>query len=94
MRNEGLVTRNDEIRSELQLTNDRLALREARNDICIVSQQLDVVLGLDETLLIAPRHRIAVHSSSGGELPEVRRTGLCELSGIENRAGKYLIGPE
>ena len=31
MRNEGLVTRNDEIRSELQLTNDRLALREARN---------------------------------------------------------------
>lgn len=54
MRNEGLVTRNDEIRSDLQLTNDRLALREARNDICIVSQQLDVVLGLDETLLIAP----------------------------------------
>ena len=54
MRNEGLVTRNDEIRSELQLTNDRLALREARNDICIVSQQLDVVLGLDETLQIAP----------------------------------------
>ena len=53
MRNEGLVTRNDEIRSELQLTNDRLALREARNDICIVSQQLVGVLGLDETLLIA-----------------------------------------
>lgn len=51
---EGLVTRNDEIRSELQLTNDRLAYSEAENGISIVSQQLDVVLGLDEALLLLP----------------------------------------
>lgn len=54
MKQEGIVTRNDEIRSELQLTNDRLAYQEAENDIAITSQQLDILLGLDEALLIAP----------------------------------------
>ena len=42
------------MRSELQLTNDQLAYREANDNIAIVSQQLDVVLGLDETLLLQP----------------------------------------
>lgn len=54
MHKEGLVTRNDEIRSELELTNDRLAYQEAGNSIAILSQQLDIWLGLDETLLIYP----------------------------------------
>lgn len=54
LKKEGIVTRNDEIRSELQLTNDQLACREAENNILIVSQQLDVVLGLDESLLLQP----------------------------------------
>ena len=54
MRKEGVVTRNDEIRSELQLTNDRLAYQEAENSIALTSQQLDLYLGLDETLLIIP----------------------------------------
>lgn len=54
MKKEGLVTRNDEIRSELELTNDYLAFREAENSIAIVSQQLDILLGLDEALLIQP----------------------------------------
>ena len=54
MKKEGLVTRNDEIRSELQLTNDRLAYQEAENSISIISQQLDILLGLDESQLIIP----------------------------------------
>lgn len=54
MRKEGIVTRNDEIRSELQLTNDKLSLQETENDISIISQQLDIVLGLDENLLPLP----------------------------------------
>lgn len=54
LKKEGIVTRNDELRSELQLTNDQLAYREANDNIAIVSQQLDVVLGLDETLLLQP----------------------------------------
>lgn len=54
MKKEGIVTRNDELRSELQLTNDRLAFREADDNITIVSQQLDIALGLDEKLLLQP----------------------------------------
>ena len=54
LKKEGVVTRNDELRSELQLTNDQLACREADDDISIVSQQLDVLLGLDESLLLQP----------------------------------------
>lgn len=54
MRREGLVTRNDEIRSELQLTNDRLAYNQADNNIAIASQQIDILLGLEENVLIVP----------------------------------------
>ncbi len=54
LKKEGIVTRNDELRSELQLTNDQLACREADDNIAIVSQQLDVLLGLDETFLLKP----------------------------------------
>lgn len=61
---EGIVTRNDEIRSELQLTNDDLALREAKDNITIVSQQLDIVLGLDETLLLLPDTTLLSASTS------------------------------
>lgn len=54
MLKEGLVTRNDEIRSNLQLTQDRLAYRTAGDDIMLTSLRLDVLLGLDETLRIVP----------------------------------------
>ena len=54
MKKEGVVTRNDEIRSELQLTNDRLAYQEAENSISITSQQLDILLGLNESQLLLP----------------------------------------
>lgn len=54
MKKEGIVTLNDEIRSELELTNYRLAYREAGDNIAIVSQQLDILLGLDESLLLQP----------------------------------------
>lgn len=54
MKKEGLVTRNDEIRSELQLTNDKLAHQEAENSISIASQHLDILLGLDESQFIIP----------------------------------------
>lgn len=54
MRKEGVVTRNDEIRSELQLTHDRLNLEEAANSILLTSQQINLVLGLEESLLLQP----------------------------------------
>lgn len=54
MKQEGLITNNDVLRSEMQLTNDRLALSEAENSIILVSQQLNILLGQDENLLLLP----------------------------------------
>ena len=51
---EGVITNNDVLRSELQLTDDWLALQETDNDIRIASQQIDILLGLDERLLLMP----------------------------------------
>lgn len=51
---QGLITNNDVLRSELQLTNDRLALHEVDNSLTLMSQQLDILLGLDEQTLIVP----------------------------------------
>lgn len=51
---EGIITNNDVLRSEMQLTNDRLSENETENNIRIVSQQLDILLGLDERLLLVP----------------------------------------
>ena len=54
MKEEGLITNNDVLRSEMQLTNDRLSLLETENDLRLASQELDVQLGLDEGLLLCP----------------------------------------
>ena len=54
MKKEGLITNNDVLRSELQLTNNRLAIEEAVNNLKLVSQQLDIWLGLDERTILIP----------------------------------------
>ncbi len=54
MKREGLITNNDVLRSEMQLTNDRLSLTQTENNIRLVSQQLDILLELDEGLLLRP----------------------------------------
>lgn len=54
MKKEGVITNNDVLRSEMQLTNDRLSLQETENSIVLVSQQLDILLGQDENLLLKP----------------------------------------
>ena len=54
MKKEGLITNNDVLRSEMQLTNDRLSLQETDNSLILVSQQLDILIGLDENLLLKP----------------------------------------
>ena len=54
MKKEGLITNNDVLRSEMQLTNDRLSLTETENSLALVSQQLDILLGIDEDRLLLP----------------------------------------
>lgn len=54
MAKNGMVTESDVLRSELQLSSYELALTEIGNNIVIVSQQLDIALGLDENLILLP----------------------------------------
>jgi len=54
MKEQGIVTTNDVLRSKLLLTNFDLAHQEIENDIILVSQQLNIVLGMDETMILQP----------------------------------------
>lgn len=62
MKKEGLITNNDVLRSEMQLTNDRLSLQETENSIALVSQQLNILLGQNENLLLQPDTTILFHT--------------------------------
>lgn len=61
LKDEGVITNNDVLRSELQLTTDRLALQETENTLILLSQQLDILLGLDEHLYIIPDTSLLSH---------------------------------
>lgn len=63
LKEEGVITNNDVLRSELQLTTDRLALQETENTLILLSQQLDILLGLDEHLYIIPDTSLLSHST-------------------------------
>lgn len=54
MKDEGMITTNDVLRSKLVLTNYELAYNETENDIAIASQQLDIVMGMDENTILEP----------------------------------------
>lgn len=54
MKEEGMITSNDVLRSEIQLNNYKLAFDEVKNNIAIVSQQLAIALGMDEFLIYRP----------------------------------------
>jgi len=55
---EGMVTRNDVIRGELQLSNLNLAFQVVENNQQIINKQLTATLGLDENTQIQPDKNI------------------------------------
>lgn len=56
--NQGMVTRNDVIRGELQLSNLKLALQVVENNRQILNKQLTTALGLPESTQIVPDETI------------------------------------
>ncbi len=69
---QGMVTRNDVIRGELQLSNLQLALQVVNNNQQIINKQLTVALGLDESVRIIPENSVLNHTAAVGTLQEYR----------------------
>lgn len=70
--NQGMVTRNDVIRGELQLSNLQLALQVVNNNQQIINKQLTVALGLEEKIKIIPENSILNNSQNVGQLQEYK----------------------
>jgi len=58
MKEQGMITTNDVLRSKLVLTNYELVYKETENNITIISQQLDIVIGMDENTILQPDQAI------------------------------------
>lgn len=58
MERNGMVTASDVLRSEMQLSGYRLSLLEVENNIVIISNEIDIALGLDEELVLRPDSRM------------------------------------
>lgn len=54
MKEQGMITTNDVLRSKIILTNYELSYKETENNIALTSQQLDIVLGMDENIILEP----------------------------------------
>lgn len=63
MKEEGMTTSNDVLRSELNLSSNELLYKETLNDIVLVSQQLTIALGLDESLILEPDSTVLIYDS-------------------------------
>lgn len=57
---QGMVTRNDLIRSELQIANLNLAVEQINNNINILNKQLTTAMGVSEDIYIVPDTTILV----------------------------------
>lgn len=54
MKSQGMVTNNDVLRTKLLITNYELAHKTVTNNIKLVSQQLAIVMGMDEDVIYQP----------------------------------------
>lgn len=70
MREEGMITTNDVLRSEIQLSNYELSLKETNNNIILVSQQLAIVMGMDEDLIFEPNTDLSDSDNSLGGIED------------------------
>lgn len=54
MKSQGMVTNNDVLRTKLLITNYELAYKSVTNNIRLISQQLSIIMGMDEEIIYRP----------------------------------------
>src|SRR4051812_37092636 len=76
MYEQGMVTRNDIIRSELQITNLRLAVVVLNNNINVINKQLTTVTGLPSTTYILPDTTLIANKPLAADLTIYQQDAL------------------
>ncbi|PWV50615.1 outer membrane protein TolC [Chitinophaga sp. S165] len=80
----GVVLKSDVLRATLKLSRQKMGMVEIDNDIAIASQQLAIMIGADEHVLIAPDTSLTEQSAVTGTYEEY-------LSGAAEHAYEYKI---
>ncbi|MFT3903281.1 MAG: TolC family protein [Niabella sp.] len=65
---QGMLTHNDQVRSQLQLTDFQLKLKEVRNNISIINHDLNTVLSLPENTVIEVDTLLYTKAPGAGEI--------------------------
>jgi outer membrane protein len=76
MYEQGMVTRNDIIRSELQISNLRLAVGVVNNNINIINKQLTTVIGLPSATYILPDTTLIANKPLASDLAIYQQDAL------------------
>jgi outer membrane protein TolC len=83
----GVVLKSDVLRATLKLSRQKMGMVEIDNDIAIASQQLAIMIGADEHVLIAPDTSLAEQLAVTGTYEEY-------LSAAAEHAYEYKISEE
>lgn len=91
---QGMVTRNDVIRTELQIANLKLAVVVINNNIAIVNKQLTIITGLPELTYIMPDTTLLdqIPKTAGENLNYYNEQGLLNVPDIKAAETASKIG--
>ena len=81
--NQGMITRNDIIRSELQLSNLTLAVTVLNNNITILNKRLTTAIGLPATTLILPDTTLLSSTPAVNNLPYYQQEALQHYPAVQ-----------
>lgn len=87
---QGMVTQNDILRTELTISDLQLTLRSIDNDIQILNQQLNVIIGLPDSARLVPDNTLLQRTTAGGRLGDfISQAGQAnhdlKIAAINNR---------
>lgn len=67
---QGMVTQNDVLRTALTISDLQLTLRSVNNDIRILNQQLNMIIGLPDSARLEPEPALLQRTATGGTLSD------------------------
>jgi len=96
MQKQGMVTKNDVLRTELIISDFQLALRRINDDILILNKQLNIIAGLPDSEILVPDSLLLTEVHPGRSLIEYlnfadRSNQDLKIAGINNQVAAYNV---